>query len=383
MADPRYRGERDRPFDEQRYRERGESRGRDQGSDGGYIARRGFGNSRSGFGPEEREGGDWGYPREDRGRDRDRPDERGGRFGGGPGGDRRPSRNEYGGRDYGDAAGYGGGGSSRDFRDVTGRDWDDDRFRHPEDLFRSGGGRERERDRASSYGGGNDYLGGFYGADQGYGRRDERDRGGGRGGDDERGFLDRAGDEIASWFGDDEAARRREQDARRQGGSAYGGSGYHRGRGPKNYRRSDERIREDVNDRLMDDPHIDASDIEVGLANGEVVLTGTVDSRLAKRHAEDLAESVSGVTHVQNNIRVRQQGGSEGLVSNSSGTVTERRDRLIGNAGGTVESTGRRGRSPRAGEEGTTPLGRAAEGTVTGRVGPTATSRRGRGTVIE
>jgi osmotically-inducible protein OsmY len=48
----------------------------------------------------------------------------------------------------------------------------------------------------------------------------------------------------------------------------------------------------------MDDPHIDASDIEVGVANGEVVLTGTVENRFAKRHAEDLAESVSGVTHV-------------------------------------------------------------------------------------
>jgi osmotically-inducible protein OsmY len=380
MADPRYRGERDRPFDEQRYRERGEPRGRDQGSDGGYIARRGFGNARSGYGPDERQGGDWGYPSEDRGRDRGRSDERGGAYRGRSGGGGGRGDEDDRGRDYGDAAGYGGGGSYRDFRDVTGRDWDDDRFRHPEDLFRSGGG---DRDRGSSHGGGNDYLGGFYGADQGYGRRDERGRSGGGGRGDERGFLDRAGDEIASWFGDDEAARRREEDARREGGPGYGASGHHRGRGPRNYRRSDERIREDVSDRLMDDPHIDASDIEVGVANGEVVLTGTVDSRFAKRHAEDLAESVSGVTHVQNNIRVRQQGGSEALVSNSSGTVTESSDRLIGNAGGTVESTGRRGRSPRTAEEGTTPLGRAAEGTVTGRVGPTGTGRRGRGTVIE
>ncbi|GAA3895081.1 hypothetical protein GCM10022276_12710 [Sphingomonas limnosediminicola] len=53
-------------------------------------------------------------------------------------------------------------------------------------------------------------------------RRDERarwrddnpsdERGWGRGGRDERGFFERAGDEIASWFGDDDAERRRDRD---------------------------------------------------------------------------------------------------------------------------------------------------------------------------
>jgi hypothetical protein len=38
------------------------------------------------------------------------------------------------------------------------------------------------------------------------------DRGRGRG--EERGFLERAGDEVRSWFGDEEAERRREQDLR-------------------------------------------------------------------------------------------------------------------------------------------------------------------------
>jgi hypothetical protein len=54
--------------------------------------------------------------------------------------------------------------------------------------------------------------------------RDDRNRGGnwrgeGRGGhgrgDDDRGFFDRAGDEVRSWFGDDDAQRRREMDERR------------------------------------------------------------------------------------------------------------------------------------------------------------------------
>ena len=41
--------------------------------------------------------------------------------------------------------------------------------------------------------------------------RDER----GQGRDDDRGFFERAGDEISSWFGDDDAQRRRERDERR------------------------------------------------------------------------------------------------------------------------------------------------------------------------
>ena len=129
---------------------------------------------------------------------------------------------------------------------------------------------------------------------QGFGQRryEQESWGGGSG---ERGFFERAGDEIASWFGDEEAQRRRERDAG------------HRGRGPRNYSRSDERIREDVSDRLSDDHHLDASDIEVSVSDGEVTLDGTVDSRAAKRHAEDLAERCSGVLHVQNNLRVRDR----------------------------------------------------------------------------
>jgi osmotically-inducible protein OsmY len=88
---------------------------------------------------------------------------------------------------------------------------------------------------------------------------------------------------------------------------AYRGSGdpgTHRGRGPKGYRRSDERIREDVCQLLTDDPRIDASDIEVTTENCEVTLSGTVHARDDKRQAEDLAESVSGVRDVHNRLSV-------------------------------------------------------------------------------
>lgn len=79
--------------------------------------------------------------------------------------------------------------------------------------------------------------------------------------------------------------------------------GKHSGKGPKNYKRSEEKIKEDVNERLSEDPYVDASEIEVEVNGTEVTLTGTVDSKQARRRAEDLADRVSGVTHVQNNIR--------------------------------------------------------------------------------
>lgn len=104
--------------------------------------------------------------------------------------------------------------------------------------------------------------------------------------------FDRANDEVSAWLDGRDAVERRQTDAN------------YRGRGPRNYVRSDERIREDINDRLSDDPDIDASDIEVSVAAGEVTLDGKVGERFAKRHAEDIAEGVTGVRHVQNNLRV-------------------------------------------------------------------------------
>jgi osmotically-inducible protein OsmY len=103
---------------------------------------------------------------------------------------------------------------------------------------------------------------------------------------------------VRSWFGDEEAERRRRIDEMR--------SGSHVGRGPRGYKRSDERIREDINDRLTDDYYLDATDIEVSVHDCMVTLTGRVDSRSDKRRAEDLVESVSGVTEVSNQLRVGQ-----------------------------------------------------------------------------
>lgn len=80
-----------------------------------------------------------------------------------------------------------------------------------------------------------------------------------------------------------------------------------RGRGPKNYQRSDERIREDVCERLTFDEDVDATEIEVSVSGSTVTLSGTVHDRYEKRRAEDIAESVTGVKDVQNQIRVNRE----------------------------------------------------------------------------
>lgn len=81
----------------------------------------------------------------------------------------------------------------------------------------------------------------------------------------------------------------------------------HRGRGPANYTRSDERILEDVCDALTEDRDLDARNIQVSVKDGEVTLDGTVNSRFEKRRAEDRADLISGVGHVQNNLRVNMR----------------------------------------------------------------------------
>ncbi|MBX3479938.1 MAG: BON domain-containing protein [Caulobacter sp.] len=101
--------------------------------------------------------------------------------------------------------------------------------------------------------------------------------------------------------------------------------GPHRGRGPKDYRRSDERIREDVNDRLTDHHHLDASNIVVEVKDGEVTLNGRVERRDDKRRAEDCADRAAGVRHVQNNLRVDEVDGSGRFASSTSETPTVRR----------------------------------------------------------
>ncbi|MFL5330742.1 MAG: BON domain-containing protein [Gemmataceae bacterium] len=88
--------------------------------------------------------------------------------------------------------------------------------------------------------------------------------------------------------------------------SKVGMRGPFTGKGPKGYQRADDRICEDVCERLTQHGDIDASDIEVRVDKGEVTLTGMVDDRRIKRMVEDIADDVSGVVEVHNQIRIRR-----------------------------------------------------------------------------
>jgi len=98
------------------------------------------------------------------------------------------------------------------------------------------------------------------------------------------------------------------------------------GFGPKGYRRSDERIREEINDRLTEHDKLDASNIEVSVKNGDVTLTGSVDDRRAKRLAEDVAERVPGVRDVMNQLKVTERSWDQQTVR----TGTSRSPRSTG-----------------------------------------------------
>ena len=110
------------------------------------------------------------------------------------------------------------------------------------------------------------------------------------------------------------------------------------GRGPKGYRRSDDRIREEVNEELTRHPEIDASEIEVQVQGGEVTLTGKVEDRHQKRLAEDLAERCVGVNDVHNQLKV-----DKGFFAKLFGTDEEDRERDRSTSVGSTEriTTGR------------------------------------------
>jgi hypothetical protein len=104
-------------------------------------------------------------------------------------------------------------------------------------------------------------------------------------------------------FGRDDKAPGQASEGRRWTASGYPGG--HRGIGPQGYVRSDERIREDVCERLTLHDAIDASRIEVGVSEGVVTLGGDVPERYMKHLAEDAVFETVGVKDVDNALRVR------------------------------------------------------------------------------
>jgi osmotically-inducible protein OsmY len=98
--------------------------------------------------------------------------------------------------------------------------------------------------------------------------------------------------------------REPESDPSRSGEGHSSMTGGHRGRGPRNYRRSDERIREMICERLTDDPYVDASEVSIEVRDGVITLSGDVPERRMKHRVEDIASEMGRDNEIRNEIRV-------------------------------------------------------------------------------
>jgi osmotically-inducible protein OsmY len=78
------------------------------------------------------------------------------------------------------------------------------------------------------------------------------------------------------------------------------------GRGPLSYRRSDERLRDEIREQLIRHPDVPTGEVEVLVEGGEVTLQGTVEDRDIRWLVEDLVEAVSGVSLVHNRLRIER-----------------------------------------------------------------------------
>ncbi len=81
--------------------------------------------------------------------------------------------------------------------------------------------------------------------------------------------------------------------------------GPYTGYGPSDYEQpKDERIMEEVNERLMQHGRLNALGINVVASDGKVSLQGVVGSERERRMAEQVAQSVPGVRRVYNRLRI-------------------------------------------------------------------------------
>ncbi|CAG2153113.1 hypothetical protein LMG31506_04747 [Cupriavidus yeoncheonensis] len=84
--------------------------------------------------------------------------------------------------------------------------------------------------------------------------------------------------------------------------------------GPRGYKRTDDRIRDEICERLSYAQRLDVSDVSVDVKDSVVTLSGTVDNRGQKYYIEELADATYGVSEVNNDIRVRRDAGSAAAV---------------------------------------------------------------------
>jgi osmotically-inducible protein OsmY len=195
---------------------------------------------------------------------------------------------------------------TRDDRPRQGQSEDDRWGRFPADASRAGRSddeyrRESERDwRARYYPSSGTYgsssASGTYGPSPSYrGERSDRDY---------RGSYD---DSPSIYRESRPGARPYQQASGQAGQDRYRyEEQLRRGRPPRTYKRSDDRIHDEICELVARDSDVDASEVDVKVESGEVTFTGTIEDRRSKRELEDIAERVFGVVDIHNNVRVRR-----------------------------------------------------------------------------
>jgi hypothetical protein len=265
------------------------------------------------------------------------------RFGGGSEREGSRGRGErFGSRDWSDDEGYGDDFESQGFQGGRSGQggWREDQGAYGN---YGQGGRQGDPFRQQGQSGG-----GFFGRGQGgdYGQQRES----GRQGWDRRqeyGIDRNEGYGSQQGYGSQRYGQGYGSERLGYGSEGYGSQGFgtqgqgqrgrFTGRGPKGWQRSDESVLERVNETLEQHPDIDASEIEVTCARGEIVLRGTVDDRRAKRLAEDAVENLPGVKDVRNEIRVQErQQGQQGEAGQQTGSMGAQQGR--DNGGGRSRS---------------------------------------------
>lgn len=83
--------------------------------------------------------------------------------------------------------------------------------------------------------------------------------------------------------------------------------GPHKGKGPKGYKRPDDRIHDEICERLTRHPAIDATLVDVQVERGNVTMSGEVSDRRMKYLCEDVVDEVTGVKEIHNSLRVTRE----------------------------------------------------------------------------
>jgi len=153
-----------------------------------------------------------------------------------------------------------------------------------------------------------------------YGRRDEQSGYGGMRGGYGGGWESGQGGGGQYGQGQYGAERYGERgwESGRERGGIRGTIGRLFGRGPKGYKRSDERIKEDICERLWRSDNVDSSEVTITVKEGEVTLSGTVPERWMRHEIENIVDDSMGVKDIDNGIRIQRQTDETGTESKSA-----------------------------------------------------------------